>query len=174
MDKNETAIRKIYDFINSCESDLIKLFPLEEDESRDKSFDELESLVLTLVYNKAYGLVAQPKKDKIMMKKLQLYNFITLENLENNKKNINQDNLSIIKSQIAKIFSYKSAKDKLVCIVNACKLVSGMVKHAQSGDKETGADDFLPCLIYSVLKANPKNPISDLNFIKLSKKNLQA
>ena len=30
----------------------------------------------------------------------------------------------------------------------------------------TGADDFLPVLIYIVIKAKPKNPSSNLSFIR--------
>ena len=42
-----------------------------------------------------------------------------------------------------------------------------MISHSEENEeKPTGADDFLPCLIYTVLKAKPKNVVSDLQFIK--------
>jgi len=42
-----------------------------------------------------------------------------------------------------------------------------MVFHSDgNNNKPTGADDFLPCLIYTILKAKPKNVASDIQFIK--------
>ena len=81
---------------------------------------------------------------------------------------ISQEKIKFIIAQISKICVFKNPKDKLICIVNACKLVSGMVKHFgfQNKNQGPGADDFLPVLIYVVLKAQPQNPISNLNFIR--------
>eukprot|EP01017_Pseudomicrothorax_dubius_P038011 TRINITY_DN5640_c0_g1_i4.p1 TRINITY_DN5640_c0_g1~~TRINITY_DN5640_c0_g1_i4.p1 ORF type:complete len:228 (+),score=59.84 TRINITY_DN5640_c0_g1_i4:651-1334(+) len=41
-----------------------------------------------------------------------------------------------------------------------------MVFHAKEDDKPTGADDFLPVLIYVVLKAKPANIATNIEFIK--------
>ena len=97
-----------------------------------------------------------------------LHSFISPEHLEIDKKNIEKENLQIIKSQIKKINTFKTPKDKLICIINACKLISGMIKHRgfKNSNKEPGADDFLPILIYSVLLARPLNPVSDTVFIR--------
>ena len=44
-----------------------------------------------------------------------------------------------------------------------------MVAHAQKNiNKLTGADDFLPTLIYTVLKAKPSNVACDISFIRYS------
>ena len=45
-------------------------------------------------------------------------------------------------------------------IFNSCKSVSHMA-HVTSGSS-TGADDFLPLLIYTVLKAKPAMPFSNV------------
>jgi len=42
-----------------------------------------------------------------------------------------------------------------------------MVAHAQKNlNKLTGADDFLPTLIYTVIKAKPINSACDLSYIR--------
>lgn len=52
----------------------------------------------------------------------------------------------------------ETPKEKLICLVNSCRLVSGMVKHNNAEQYKTGpgADDFLPVLIYAVLRSKPK------------------
>ena len=45
--------------------------------------------------------------------------------------------------------------------------IVGMVSHSEENEeKPTGADEFLRCLIYTVLKGKPKNINSDVEFIK--------
>jgi hypothetical protein len=66
-----------------------------------------------------------------------------------------------------KIDIYKTPRDKLITIINCCKIVSSMVQNSSKGDNiPTGADDFLPVLIYIIIKAKPKNSYSNIEFIK--------
>lgn len=41
-----------------------------------------------------------------------------------------------------------------------------MLKNTKKKDEEIGADEFLSVLIIEIIKASPKRPWSNLNFIK--------
>lgn len=51
---------------------------------------------------------------------------------------------------------YKAPRDKLVCILNCCKVINNLLINASIAlkDNPPGADDFLPVLIYVTLKAS--------------------
>ncbi len=73
--------------------------------------------------------------------------------------------------------------DKLTCILNCCKVIICMyllrsadhtisitsffiyaVLLTSSGDSQAGADDFLPHLIYVLIKANPLHLASNMEY----------
>ncbi|KDQ26600.1 hypothetical protein PLEOSDRAFT_31190 [Pleurotus ostreatus PC15] len=64
--------------------------------------------------------------------------------------------------ELLKINHYKAPRDKLICILNCCKVIFGLIRHLR---KEEGADSFVPILIFVVLKANPDHLISNVEFI---------
>lgn len=48
----------------------------------------------------------------------------------------------------------------MICILNCCKVIFGLIRHMAghgAGAEATSADAFVPILIYVVLKANPEN-----------------
>jgi hypothetical protein len=63
---------------------------------------------------------------------------------------LNPDNLLELK----KINDYKAPRDKMICILNCCKVIYNLLNKANT--QNPGADDFLPILIYVLLQANPK------------------
>lgn len=49
---------------------------------------------------------------------------------------------------------YKAPRDKLVCILNCCKVINNLLLNVSiaSNENPPGADDFLPVLIYVTIK----------------------
>ncbi|KAF9006165.1 hypothetical protein BDQ17DRAFT_1389729 [Cyathus striatus] len=64
--------------------------------------------------------------------------------------------------ELLKINHYKAPRDKLICVLNCCKVIFGLLRHLK---KEEGADSFVPILIFVVLKANPEHLLSNVEFI---------
>jgi hypothetical protein len=65
--------------------------------------------------------------------------------------------------ELLKINGYRAPRDKVICILNCCKVIFGLLKNSKSAD--TSADSFVPLLIYVVLHANPGNLVSNIQYI---------
>ncbi|KAL8293365.1 hypothetical protein RQP46_000066 [Phenoliferia psychrophenolica] len=86
--------------------------------------------------------------------------------------------LDFAKRELNKINQYKAPRDKLICVLNACKVIFGLIRHVAhhpleaggaggtGGGGDEGADAFVPFLIYVVLKANPDHLVSNLQYIQ--------
>jgi len=171
----QESVNEISDFIKSFQMRMTQRFPYESAENRAINNDEIEAIVMRALYEKAYDLVAETERDSDMAYRMDLFDFIQPEHLELDSDLLSPDSLAKVRVQVAKINSLKAPRDKLVAIVNSCKLVSAIVRgeRPEQNGKELGADDFLPVLIYCVLRAKPNSPISDIAYIKWSKKDLR-
>lgn len=102
--------------------------------------------------------------------KCKEYRFIEIQHLEND---IEIDKIPYMKlnkfvelgcDELNKINRFKSPRDKILCILNCCKVVYGLLKHIADSDTQ-GADNFIPLLIYIVLRSNVKHLISNIRYI---------
>ncbi|CEP60007.1 guanine nucleotide exchange factor VPS9 LALA0_S01e00892g [Lachancea lanzarotensis] len=64
--------------------------------------------------------------------------------------------------ELARINEYKAPRDKMVCVLNACRVLFGFLKH--SGLENGGADAFVPVLVYTLLKSDVHALFSNLNY----------
>jgi hypothetical protein len=73
----------------------------------------------------------------------------------------------LAQKELQKINTYKAPRDKLVCILNCCRVINNLLLNVSlaTNDNPSGADDFLPILIYIVIKANPPQLHSNLLYI---------
>lgn len=62
----------------------------------------------------------------------------------------------LAQKELQKINMYKAPRDKLVCILNCCKVINNLLLNASIAANENlpGADEFLPVLIYVTIKVN--------------------
>ncbi|RYO78528.1 hypothetical protein DL763_009605 [Monosporascus cannonballus] len=56
----------------------------------------------------------------------------------------------------------EAPRDKIICVLNCCKVIFGLLKHNKS---DSSADSFMPLLIYVVLRANPEHLVSNVQYI---------
>ncbi|KAH9299036.1 hypothetical protein KI387_030718, partial [Taxus chinensis] len=74
----------------------------------------------------------------------------------------------LAQKELQKINTYKAPRDKLVCILNCCRVINNLLLNVSmaTNDNPPGADDFLPVLIYVTIKANPPQLHSNLLYIQ--------
>uniref|UniRef100_A0A7E4VN54 Rab5 GDP/GTP exchange factor n=1 Tax=Panagrellus redivivus TaxID=6233 RepID=A0A7E4VN54_PANRE len=65
---------------------------------------------------------------------------------------------------IIELNQYHSAQEKLRCLVSCSKSIFEALKHSRNG-APASADEFLPALIYVILRSNPPLILSNMKFI---------
>jgi len=66
-------------------------------------------------------------------------------------------------NHVLEVDGSKAPQDKLTCIVECAKTIFSIL--GKGGNEHASADDFLPSLIYILMKANPPRVTSNINFI---------
>jgi hypothetical protein len=78
----------------------------------------------------------------------------------------NEPSWLLAQKELQKINQYKAPRDKLVCLLNCCRVLNNMLNVCvPPGGAPPGADDFLPVLVYVVLRASPPQLASNLAYI---------
>ncbi|QEU60740.1 Vps9 [Kluyveromyces lactis] len=72
--------------------------------------------------------------------------------------------IALSAKELAKINQYRSPRDKMVCVLNSCKVLFGLLKH--NNKLNGGADHFVPLLIFTLLKSDVPHLISNVRYIE--------
>lgn len=72
------------------------------------------------------------------------------------------DYMDHAREQLNKINEYRAPRDKIICVLNSCKVIFSLLKVSKN---ETNADSFIPLLILVILKAKTPNFISNFRYI---------
>ncbi|KAF3480232.1 uncharacterized protein GIQ15_05579 [Arthroderma uncinatum] len=104
------------------------------------------------------------ERDEILAQKVRIYSWVREEHLDIPPVGPNGRRFLLLAQQeLLKIKGYRAPRDKVICILNCCKVIFGLLRNAKSSD--TSADSFIPLLIYVVLKANPEHLVSNVQYI---------
>jgi hypothetical protein len=132
----------------------------------DNAFEGLEKYVMS----KLHKVFFQPDsddapRDELLSQRMILLSFIEPKHLDITGLSLEDAALQPAIQELQKLNTYKSPRDKLVCILNCCKYISTIQAglHPEDG---RGADTFLPLLIYTTLQANPPHLMSNLEYIQ--------
>ncbi|KAI9280683.1 hypothetical protein BY458DRAFT_289189 [Sporodiniella umbellata] len=132
----------------------------------EKEFDNTKEGMEKLVMNRLYNVTFSPntmddkEQDSILRHKISIFRWVRENHLDIPLTDDNESFLTFAESELLKMNNYKSPRDKLICILNCCKVIFGLIKHMDN--EEGGADVFLPLLIYVVIRANPPRMISNV------------
>ncbi|KAK6132394.1 hypothetical protein DH2020_033833 [Rehmannia glutinosa] len=130
----------------------------------------LEKHIMTKLFTRVFASMAEDvKADEQLHEKMALIQqFIRPENLDIKLTFQNETSWLLAQKELQKINMYKAPRDKLVCILNCCKVISNLLINASlaSNEDHPGADEFLPVLIYVTIKTNPPRLHSNLSYIQ--------
>jgi hypothetical protein len=103
------------------------------------------------------------ERDEVLAQKVRIYKWIREEHLD--IKSVGDKGkkfLHLAQQELIKIKSYRAPRDKVICILNCCKVIFGYLRTSSS---DQSADAFVPLLIYTVLQANPDHLVSNVQYI---------
>ncbi|RAL63813.1 hypothetical protein DID88_003456 [Monilinia fructigena] len=103
------------------------------------------------------------ERDDILAQKVSIYGWVKEEHLDIPPVGDSGKRFLILAQQeILKIKTYRAPRDKIICVLNCCKVIFGLLKHSKT---DSSADSFMPLLIYVVLQANPEHLVSNVQYI---------
>ena len=104
------------------------------------------------------------ERDEILGQKVRIYGWIQEEHLDIPRVGENGRRFLLLAQQeLLKIKTYRAPRDKIICVLNCCKVIFGILRNSKASD--TSADSFVPLLIYVVLHANPDHLVSNVQYI---------
>ncbi|KAF5361815.1 hypothetical protein D9756_002397 [Leucocoprinus leucothites] len=144
----------------------------------DAEFDNALEGMEKLVMNRLYDFTFTPQvtrahpsrptttddleRDRVLSQRIALFGWLEEKHLDIPTGEGSKGFMMFAQQELLKINHYKAPRDKLICILNCCKVIFGLLRHLK---KEEGADSFVPILIFVVLKANPDHLLSNVEFI---------
>lgn len=104
------------------------------------------------------------ERDEVLAQKIRIYRWLREEHLDMQPfGDKGRKFLTLAQQELSKIRSYRAPRDKIICVLNTCKVLFGYLR--SSHNKDQSADAFIPLLIWTVLKANPEHLVSNVQYI---------
>lgn len=143
----------------------------------EAEFENAREAMEKLVMNRLYNLTFTPavakegrwtpqtddlERDRVLAQRVELFGWLREEHLDVPMGDHSRGFIDFAMQELLKINHYKAPRDKLICILNCCKVIFGLIRHLGSDEN---ADTFVPVLIFVVLKANPEHLISNVEYI---------
>ncbi|XP_058806155.1 rab5 GDP/GTP exchange factor [Phymastichus coffea] len=135
---------------------------------RERLLDYVERYTMTLLYRFLFcpPYTNDEEKDLDIQKRIRQLNWVSGKNLECKIQETSVEVRELVYTSMMDLLNMDAAKapqEKLACIVHCCSNIFLLLQQSVGGP--ASADEFLPALIFIVLKANPARLKSNINFI---------
>ncbi|CAM0877942.1 unnamed protein product [Alopecurus aequalis] len=137
----------------------------------DHALEGLEKYIMTKLFDRTFA--ASPEDaaaDAEVSERIGLLQrFVRPHHLDIPKVLHNEASWLLAVKELQKINSFKSPREKLLCVMSCCQVINNLLLNVSMSNDRTpsGADEFLPILIYVTIKANPPHLHSNLMFVQL-------
>ncbi|RPA71886.1 hypothetical protein BJ508DRAFT_82745 [Ascobolus immersus RN42] len=103
------------------------------------------------------------ERDEVLAQKIAIYGWVREGHLD--IPDVGETGRRFVElacAELGKVHKYRAPRDKIICVLNCCKVIFGLLRQAKA---EESADRFLPHLIFVVLQANPPHLVSNVQYI---------
>mmetsp|Transcript_4038 Transcript_4038/g.14397 ORF Transcript_4038/g.14397 Transcript_4038/m.14397 type:complete len:389 (+) Transcript_4038:261-1427(+) len=137
------------------------------EEELDAACEGLEKYLMTKLYVHTFTVCpADAEREVSLAHKMMSLKYIRPEHLDIPAHFRNESSWLLAQNELRKMNSYKAPRDKLVCILNCCKVITNLLNVSAGSGSPAGADDFLPVLIYIVIQARPQSLHANLQYVQ--------
>ena len=103
------------------------------------------------------------ERDEVLAQKVSIYGWVQESHLDMPPISASgRQFLNLAERELVKIGSYRAPRDKVICVLNCCKVIFGLLRNSRS---DLSADSFVPLLIYVVLHARLEHLVSNVQYI---------
>ena len=121
-------------------------------EELERTCDCVERYVMSKLHDRVFATDADDlQHDKALAARFRELHFLTVEHLGISPEFTVQQPWEWAQQELRKMGSYRTPRDKMVCVLNCCKRINAALSHASGG--QHGADEFFPVLVFVVLQA---------------------
>jgi hypothetical protein len=147
---------------------------MQEPDSPYQWFEEpLEQFIMGKLHATAFATIASERdQDVLLSERIAALSFVTPHHLDLHPCTLSPDLQPMWERAVSELLemnapSSQSPAAKVRCVLQCCHTITLLLSEATQDDGSVpGADDFLPALIYVVLRANPPRLHSNLQYIQ--------
>ncbi|XP_026228368.1 rab5 GDP/GTP exchange factor isoform X1 [Anabas testudineus] len=157
----------VQDFYQNMSDRLMSHFKGSLD-SVEQVMDQVEKYIMTRLYKSVFcpETTDDEKKDLATQNRIRALHWVTIQmlcvSMEEEIPEVSENVVNAI-TDIIEMDSKRVPRDKLACITRCSKHIFSAIRITKK--EPASADDFLPALIYIVLKANPPRLQSNIQYI---------
>ncbi|KJE96549.1 hypothetical protein, variant [Capsaspora owczarzaki ATCC 30864] len=141
-----------------------------QQEELENAIDGIEKYVMTKLYSQVFSPSStdDTAKDELIDQRIRRLRWVTLGHLGLDAMELNEkcdEPLKAAMHSLCEMDAKRAPQDKVACIVKCSKLVFTILQAMAGASHAASADEFLPVLIFTVIRAHPARLQSNLQYI---------